>query len=219
MSSANKLKKRGNEQNFDTSMLQYRHRLASDATVATLTQGAHVPQPLTVTEQYWAARALKAEALLEAQESHKKEVKSLGYAQDMKRERELSLLAKEHKEKHASLERLLVFLLILIALLVLLIIYLATHYTRHSLLMQHNQQQRWWSAIGASHFTIPILSPFTSVVEQETSVIGSKTIGTLAAISACLAYMVFKIWFANQSNHNTSRHTQPAALAARAIDR
>ena len=55
-------------------------------------------------------------------------------------------------------------MLFLITLLILLIVYLATHYTRHSLRMQMNERQTWWSAVGASHFTIPILSPFTSVV-------------------------------------------------------
>ena len=57
-------------------------------------------------------------------------------------------------------------MLFLITLLILLIVYLATHYTRHSLRMQMNERQTWWSAVGASHFTIPILSPFTSVVRS-----------------------------------------------------
>ena len=43
-------------------------------------------QPLTATEQYWATRALKAEALLAAQETHKQEVRNLGHENDMKRE-------------------------------------------------------------------------------------------------------------------------------------
>lgn len=51
-----------------------------------------------------------------------------------------------------------------VALLVLLVIYLATHYTHHSLLLQQQQHQRHWLAGLPSHFTIPILSPFTSVV-------------------------------------------------------
>ena len=45
-----------------------------------------VPKPLTVTEQYWATRALKAEALLVAQDNYKKEFKTMEHAQDMKRE-------------------------------------------------------------------------------------------------------------------------------------
>ena len=45
-----------------------------------------VPKPLTVTEQYWATRALKAEALLVAQDNYRKEYKTMEHAQDMKRE-------------------------------------------------------------------------------------------------------------------------------------
>jgi len=37
-------------------------------------------------DHYWVARALKAEALLAAQEVHQKEVRTLGYHQDLKRE-------------------------------------------------------------------------------------------------------------------------------------
>ncbi|KIM47165.1 hypothetical protein M413DRAFT_64212 [Hebeloma cylindrosporum] len=178
-------------------------------------------QPLTATEQYWATRALKAEALLAAQETHKQEVRNLGHENDMKRERELKLLAAEHKEKHAALEKLLIFLLALIAVLVVLIIYLATHYTRHSMLLQHKQHEKWWSIVGASHITVPILSPFTSVVEHEASVVGTKLIATLAAIGAFLAYMIFRHWFANQlkpMNSQPSNMTLTSAVS-RAIDR
>lgn len=57
---------------------------------STVTKAVHkLPttiQPLTATEQYWATRALKAEALLVAQETHKQEVRNLGHENDMKRE-------------------------------------------------------------------------------------------------------------------------------------
>jgi uncharacterized membrane protein YidH (DUF202 family) len=66
-----------------------------------------------------------------------------------------------------------------------------------------------------AHFTIPIFSPFTSVVrtilflfsqlvfttrqvEHETSVIGSKTLAVFALILAGLAYFVFRHWFARR---------------------
>jgi len=182
-------------------------------------------QPLTAAEQYWATRALKAEALLAAQETHKKEIRNLGHENDMKREWELKLLAKEHKEKHAALEKLLTFLLVIIAVLLILIIYLATHYTRHSMLLQHKQHERWWSTIGTSHFTIPILSPFTSVVEHEASLIGTRLIVTLVAIGACLAYMTFRHWFANQLKRassgpsNTTSRGVATEVVSRVIDR
>ena len=44
------------------------------------------PQPMTAAEQYWATRALRAEALLEAHLTHKKEVQTVGEAHDVKRE-------------------------------------------------------------------------------------------------------------------------------------
>ena len=47
---------------------------------------SRVPKPLTAIEQYWATRALKAEALLAAQDNHRKEFKTMEHAQDLKRE-------------------------------------------------------------------------------------------------------------------------------------
>jgi len=53
----------------------------------------------------------------------------------------------------------------------MLIIYLSTYYTRNSFPQRHKDGLGWWSAIGASHFTIPILSPFTSVVSVPMSLL------------------------------------------------
>lgn len=50
------------------------------------TNVSRVPKPLTVTEQYWATRALRAETLLAAQDNHRKEFKTIEHVQDMKRE-------------------------------------------------------------------------------------------------------------------------------------
>ncbi|KAF5310714.1 hypothetical protein D9619_008159 [Psilocybe cf. subviscida] len=182
------------------------------ASVSAQVSQASTPKPLTAGEQHWAARALRAEALLQVELQHKQEFRALGHDHDVKRERELASLAKEYKEKHVSMERLLIFLVVLIGVLVLLIMYLATHYTRHSLLMQQKSHDRWWSAIGASHFTIPILSPFTSVVEQETSVIGAKIIGSVAAIAACFGYFAFRHWLSNKGKGAPT-------ILSRAIDR
>lgn len=59
------------------------------------------PQAMTATEQYWATRALRAEALLEAHLTHKKEAQTVGEAHDVRREvcifraLQMSLLTKE----------------------------------------------------------------------------------------------------------------------------
>ncbi|KIK06374.1 hypothetical protein K443DRAFT_674357 [Laccaria amethystina LaAM-08-1] len=160
----NKLRKTSSPPTPTTNLVA-RPLLSSSSTTALSKHSNLVPipveiQPLTASEQYWATRALKAEALLSAQESHHREVRSLGFSQDVKRYRELAILAQQHKEKHASMEKLVMLLTATLALLVLLVIYLATHYTHHSLLLQ---QQHWLAGLP-SHFTIPILSPFTSVV-------------------------------------------------------
>ncbi|KAF9553309.1 hypothetical protein CPC08DRAFT_645800 [Agrocybe pediades] len=168
-------------------------------------------QPLTAKEQYWATRALRAEALLTAQEHHKKEVKNLEHVQEMRLQRELAMISKEYKEKQTMLEKLLAVLAAVVAILILVIIYLTIHYARHSTQIQHKQQERWWAAIGASHFTIPILSPFTSVVEHDTSAIGSKVIATIATVTACLVYFIFRHWLSSKQTN------KPVSSAPRMI--
>ncbi|KAF9455672.1 hypothetical protein BDZ94DRAFT_1178921 [Collybia nuda] len=153
-------------------------------TLAVRVSGVPVPTPTSANEQYWAARALTAEALLSAQEGHYHEIRNVASEEDAKRIREISMLMEQHKEKYAGLEKLVIALLAAICLLVALVIYLATHHTRHAA-----QRSRWSLP---SHFTIPILSPFTSVVEHETSVIGSRTIIALFALTAGVAYLLIR---------------------------
>ncbi|KAF5375673.1 hypothetical protein D9615_009331 [Tricholomella constricta] len=147
--------------------------------------GAPAPSSSPTAEQYWAARAFTAETLLSAREVHQRESQDLVRAEEVKRAYEISILREQHKERHASLEKLMVLLMGLVAVLVALVIYLATHYTRHST-----------TRATPSHFTIPILSPFTSVVEHETSVIGSKTIAMVLLALSVLAYLFIRIRFA-----------------------
>jgi hypothetical protein len=83
-----KLKKPAPSSNYSNTLLMAMNGTSS--TPSTVTKAVQkLPttiQPLTATEQYWATRALKAEALLAAQETHKQEVRNLGHENDMKRE-------------------------------------------------------------------------------------------------------------------------------------
>ncbi|KAJ7076451.1 hypothetical protein B0H15DRAFT_955619 [Mycena belliarum] len=136
-----------------------------------------VLQPRTGAEQYWAARALTAETLLAARVEHQRELRSLSFEAECKRAREL-------EARHAKLERLVVVLvgaLMLLFLVLLNITHAGPTARGHKL---------------PAHFTIPILSPFTSVVEHETSVIGSKTLAIFALVLAGLAYFMFRHWLA-----------------------
>ncbi|KAF6756289.1 hypothetical protein DFP72DRAFT_282951 [Ephemerocybe angulata] len=155
-------------------------------------------QAYSAREQLWATRALKAEALLAAHQDHHRELRSVTYSQDLKHSRELEKLMLQHQEKHAYLERLVTILAAVIVALVVVIIYLATHHTRHA-----SKVQRHWLAGLPSHFTIPILSPFTSVVEQETSVFGARTIAIITVVLGALAYMIFRHWFNSSRGRGT----------------
>ncbi|KAJ7618499.1 hypothetical protein FB45DRAFT_168579 [Roridomyces roridus] len=134
------------------------------------------------SEQYWAARALSAETLLAARVEHHQELRSLSYEEEAKRARDVAA----HDARYARLEKLVLALLATILLLVIALLNLAHHKAA-----AHQQQSK-----HPAHFTIPILSPFTSVVEHETSVNGAKTLTALALMCAVLAYFVFRHWLA-----------------------
>ncbi|KAF8178110.1 hypothetical protein K438DRAFT_1978075 [Mycena galopus ATCC 62051] len=141
-------------------------------------------QPRTSAEQYWAARALTAETLLSARLEHHRELRSLSYVEETKRAVERAA----HDARHAKLEKLILALLAMLLLLVLALLHL-THKSASASTSPHHKP---------AHFTIPILSPFTSVVEHETSVIGSKTLAVFALVFAGLAYFVFRHWMARR---------------------
>ena len=68
--------------------LQYAtsYTASESTTLSTATTRPPSMQPLTATEQYWAARALQAETLLAAQEVHQRDIRFLGHEQEMKRQ-------------------------------------------------------------------------------------------------------------------------------------
>ncbi|KAJ7216453.1 hypothetical protein GGX14DRAFT_604793 [Mycena pura] len=166
------------------------------------------PLPRTSTEQYWAARALSAETLLTAQIGHRRELRSLSRAEEAKRAvrnfpshptqaleadvvRQRDLATQD--ARHAKLDRLVLVLLAMLAFLVLALSSL-TH--RAGATAAHTHARK---TAGFAHFTIPILSPFTSVVEHETSVVGSKMLAFFALVCAGLAYFTFRHWFARRA--------------------
>ncbi|OBZ76258.1 hypothetical protein A0H81_03020 [Grifola frondosa] len=115
----------------------------------------------------------------------------LSVAEQEKRSRELDALQRTHEYRHAKLERLVLLLLgCLVALAAAML---------HSILRQNHHPHppspsRW--TIPVMHFTIPVLSPFTSVIEHETSVINTRLITALGflLICACLGYACFRYW-------------------------
>jgi len=142
--------------------------------------------PRSQAEQYWAARALTAETLLVARKEHYEDVRSVTFVAETRRGNEVAKLSQIYDMRLGRLERLLAVILgfFLIISFFILISHLSLVHSSHS----SGRQSQW------AHFTIPILSPFASVVEHEVSVIGSKTITAISLIIACLGYFVFRYW-------------------------
>jgi len=142
-------------------------------------------QPRSRVEHYWAARALKAETLLSARIVHHQELRSLTSEEELKRSQALKVLARESDAKLARMEKFVLVLLGSLLFFALLVVYLLTHpnYRNHP-------PPSHWSL--PSHFTIPILSPFTSVTEHESSVVGTRLVTVFLVILAVLGYVLFR---------------------------
>ncbi|KAI0786245.1 hypothetical protein C8Q75DRAFT_772918 [Abortiporus biennis] len=144
------------------------------------------PASMTSTEQYWASRAWTAETLLTATATYHQELRSMTEAEKAKRAEEIAALQKQHEVKQSKLERLALLLLTWLISLVAVILYLVVR-GHHSPL----QQSKWTSPV---HFTIPVLSPFTSVVEHEVSAFNARVLSVFAVMGTFLAYMCFRHW-------------------------
>ncbi|OCH86744.1 hypothetical protein OBBRIDRAFT_714554, partial [Obba rivulosa] len=155
------------------------------STVESISRFPLAAKPVTATEQYWAARALTAEALLAARITHTNELQALTEAEQEKRSREMEAVHRLHEVRHSQLERLVVVLLGCLVIFVSVVMYTFSGSHHHAPPARYSKP---------SHFTIPILSPFASVVEHETSVFNAKIITILALVTACLLYACFRYW-------------------------
>lgn len=140
------------------------------------------PTPDSSAARYWAARAATAEVLLAERSKHAYELRSVIHEEDAKRREEIAALHGAHEERQRKLERIVMCCIVVLVVVVLCL--LGTHYLASS-----RKPER-----GATHFTIPVLSPFTSVVEHETSAWGARIIVPALMIVAMLAWGVFRHW-------------------------
>ncbi|KAJ3793947.1 hypothetical protein GGU11DRAFT_797939 [Lentinula aff. detonsa] len=158
-----------------------------DISISTTNRNSSHLYPRSESEQYWTARALKAETLLIFKEEHFEHLQSVTVEQETKRVTEVAQLTKLYDERLVKLERLLAILLG--------VLFLLTFFTFFSNLFLTHQGREARSAQNQwAHFTIPILSPFASVVEHEVSVVGSRTIFGSCLIIAGLAYFLLRHW-------------------------
>ncbi|KAH7920427.1 hypothetical protein BV22DRAFT_1039882 [Leucogyrophana mollusca] len=158
-----------------TNIQQVDVRVASSAPVAV---GPH-----TAAERYWAARALTAETVLKARIVHQQELRDSQLSAEDKHSREIAALVHANEARQNKLEKFVVALVGSVFLLFLAIVYILVCYAAHPP-----------PRSTPYHFTIPILSPFASVVEHETGVIGAKTVTIFALVLGVLAYSIFRHW-------------------------
>ncbi|KDQ56813.1 hypothetical protein JAAARDRAFT_59053 [Jaapia argillacea MUCL 33604] len=137
----------------------------------------------TTGEKYWATRALMAETLLASQVSQVNLSAHLSLPGDHHRLEEIEKLKMEVHVKQARLEKLMMIFLCSLIVLLVIVVYLLYRSQRP---VHHRPPY---------HFTIPILSPFTSVIETETSTFGTTTIVALGLILACFLYAAYRHWF------------------------
>jgi len=134
--------------------------------------------PRTITEQYWAVRALVAEVKLSERARHYGEMVHLTREEEVRRHTTLDAAHRLHEARVARLEKIIgVLILAFVAVGVLL------GYRSSS---PSSNKSAW------PHFTIPILSPFTSVVEHEVSAIGFRAIAIFIIVSGLVVYMLVR---------------------------
>ncbi|EIM87453.1 uncharacterized protein STEHIDRAFT_139125 [Stereum hirsutum FP-91666 SS1] len=155
-----------------------------------MTASAILNKPSTSAEHYWAARALTAESILEAKMDHQQELKSIKLYEDEKRTRDLAVLQQAHDAQYKELKRTLFFTITCIVVLLAFIIYI---------LMTNSPASKQSASRWGAHFTIPILSPFTSVIEHEVSTFGTTALIGFAFVFAGLAYAVFRYYAGRRS--------------------
>ncbi|KAJ3480616.1 hypothetical protein NLI96_g8220 [Meripilus lineatus] len=157
------------------------------ASLSELPESMRTKESLAFTsagEQYWASRAYTAETLLSATSTYHQELREMAVKEEKRRSHVVETLRRQHEAKQGKLERVALLLLSWLIALLAVVSYLLWKGSNTSPSKRHS----------GMHFTIPILSPFTSVIESETSVISSRTITTFALGGVILAYGCFRLW-------------------------
>ncbi|KAF8119312.1 hypothetical protein EV363DRAFT_1288679 [Boletus edulis] len=137
--------------------------------------------PRTKIEQYWVVRALVAETLLSARDQHQDELAEMRGVEERKRERDIGVILHANDQRQRRLEQLMAMcLVVLLGLMAWLVLKITS---------DHDAKGK---SSKPSHFTIPILSPFTSVVEHETGVFGTKAVTVFVLVIGIAVYASLK---------------------------
>ncbi|KAI0672080.1 hypothetical protein C8Q78DRAFT_1025124 [Trametes maxima] len=138
-----------------------------------------VAESVTAIEHYWALRAMHAEVLLTAHTAHRQELSVL----EDRRTRDLTELNAKYLQEYAKHARMVwISMGSVLALLFALLSFVYRQCVPAA-------SSRW---PGPLHFTIPILSPFASVIEHETSVVNVQLVALLLLGVGGFAFLWFR---------------------------
>ncbi|KAI0767707.1 hypothetical protein C8Q74DRAFT_973469 [Fomes fomentarius] len=140
--------------------------------------------PVSALEHYWALRAARAEILLGAHQVHAQQLAAAYATHEERRSRDLAEINERYAREYAHIRRMVWTILIAVAALIALVIFLLVRYIPPAV---PPPSSRW---PGPMHFTIPVLSPFTSVIEHETSAVNVQLVAVLL-LAAGIALVVW----------------------------
>ncbi|KAI9068190.1 hypothetical protein FKP32DRAFT_1587925 [Trametes sanguinea] len=145
-----------------------------------------IQRTVTAVEHLWAVRATRAEALLDAHARHREELSALSASMEERRARELAALNDRFSQELARHRLMMWIVLSLVAFIVAALSYLV---------LRTCSPVASPSRRAATHFTIPILSPFASVIEHETSAVNVPLVAVLLTAGGICAFLWFRCGF------------------------
>ncbi|OSC99291.1 hypothetical protein PYCCODRAFT_1438482 [Trametes coccinea BRFM310] len=141
-----------------------------------------IQRTVTAFEHRWAMRAVRAEALLDAHTKHREELSTFSASMEERRARDLAALNERFSQELAK-HRLMIWIVLgFVAFMVMAVLYLIL---RTCSPISSPSRSGW----GSTHFTIPILSPFASVIEHETSAVNVPLVAVLLAAAGICAFL------------------------------
>ncbi|KAI5116164.1 hypothetical protein M0805_005753 [Coniferiporia weirii] len=140
--------------------------------------------PQTMSEQYWAVRALVAEVRLAEREENSADAFERAEREEHKRQLAVDAAHKFHEARVARLEKLVTGLISALVFIALVLLF-----------RQHKHaEDKAAKAAFRPHLTIPILSPFTSIVEKEDSTVSFRTTAVFVIVLGILSYALIRRW-------------------------
>ncbi|KAG6331795.1 hypothetical protein ID866_7294 [Astraeus odoratus] len=137
--------------------------------------------PRSTAAQYWAFRAIAAETVLSQRIQHQNELMQVRLTEE-KRMKEIATLVQAHEKRQRTLEGFMVALVVFLAYML---------WRNSATATSHDPTGR---RRMATHFTVPILSPFTSVVENETGVLGTRAIVAFVLAMVLALFVTLRRW-------------------------